>query len=97
MKQQDAESNEEMMLSYLCCEYKGLGEMMPSQLWETIMDPERRMLKKLVVEDAAGANMVFSSPMGARVRKYFDVFGSSEYKFCGKTIPWYSVSKFSFP
>ena len=45
----------------------GLGEMMPVQLWETTMDPERRLLKQLVVEDAAEANIVFSSLMGARV------------------------------
>lgn len=53
--------------SYNIQRFKGLGEMMPLQLWETTMDPDRRMLKKLVVEDAAGANMVFSSLMGARV------------------------------
>lgn len=41
--------------------------MMPTQLWETTMDPEHRMLKRLVVEDAAEANIVFSSLMGARV------------------------------
>lgn len=45
----------------------GLGEMMPAQLWETTMDPEQRMLKQLAVEDAAEANVVFSSLMGARV------------------------------
>ncbi|KAL5546611.1 hypothetical protein UlMin_006298 [Ulmus minor] len=47
--------------------FKGLGEMMPLQLWETTMDPEQRLLKQLVVEDAAEANIVFSSLMGARV------------------------------
>jgi DNA gyrase subunit B len=41
--------------------------MMPAQLWETTMDPERRVLKQLVVEDAAEANIVFSSLMGTRV------------------------------
>lgn len=40
---------------------------MPLQLWETTMDPEQRLLKKLTVEDAAEANIVFSSLMGARV------------------------------
>lgn len=45
----------------------GLGEMMPAQLWETTMDPEQRMLKQLAVEDAAEANVVFSSLMGAQV------------------------------
>ncbi|XP_011027243.1 PREDICTED: DNA gyrase subunit B, chloroplastic/mitochondrial-like isoform X1 [Populus euphratica] len=53
--------------SYNMQRFKGLGEMMPAQLWETTMDPEQRLLKQLVVEDAAEANVVFSSLMGARV------------------------------
>ncbi|KAF2561143.1 hypothetical protein F2Q70_00014040 [Brassica cretica] len=46
---------------------EGLGEMMPEQLWETTMNPETRILKQLVVDDIAEANMTFSSLMGARV------------------------------
>ncbi|CAL9099307.1 unnamed protein product [Musa textilis] len=53
--------------SYNIQRFKGLGEMMPLQLWETTLDPERRLLKQLVVEDAAEANVVFSSLMGTRV------------------------------
>ncbi|KAI8562509.1 hypothetical protein RHMOL_Rhmol03G0041600 [Rhododendron molle] len=53
--------------SYNIQRFKGLGEMMPLQLWETTLDPERRLLKQLIVEDAAEANVVFSSLMGARV------------------------------
>lgn len=53
--------------SYNIQRFKGLGEMMPLQLWETTMDPGRRLLKQLKVEDAAEANVVFSSLMGARV------------------------------
>ncbi|KAJ6300647.1 hypothetical protein OIU76_021445 [Salix suchowensis] len=53
--------------SYNIQRFKGLGEMMPAQLWETTLDPQQRVLKQLVVEDAAEANIVFSSLMGARV------------------------------
>ncbi|KAJ4789489.1 DNA gyrase subunit B [Rhynchospora pubera] len=53
--------------SYNLQRFKGLGEMMPVQLWETTMDPERRTLKQLVVEDAAEASVVFSALMGAHV------------------------------
>ncbi|ESW34084.1 hypothetical protein PHAVU_001G123100 [Phaseolus vulgaris] len=53
--------------SYNMQRFKGLGEMMPLQLWETTMDPKRRLLKQLKVEDAAEANVVFSSLMGTQV------------------------------
>ncbi|PKA58485.1 DNA gyrase subunit B, chloroplastic/mitochondrial [Apostasia shenzhenica] len=53
--------------SYNIQRFKGLGEMMPAQLWETTMDPDRRLLKQLVVENAAEASVVFSSLMGTRV------------------------------
>lgn len=41
---------------------------MPLQLWETTLNPETRMLKQLVVDDAGESNVVFSSLMGARVK-----------------------------
>nr|GMC64976.1 DNA gyrase subunit B, chloroplastic/mitochondrial [Ipomoea batatas] len=53
--------------SYNIQRFKGLGEMMPAQLWETTLNPKTRLLKQLVVEDAAQANFVFSSLMGRRV------------------------------
>ena len=44
--------------------YKGLGEMSDEQLWETTMDPERRMLKKVTIENAAEADHTIAMLMG---------------------------------
>ncbi len=47
--------------------FKGLGEMDAIELWETTMNPANRMLIRVEVEDAAGADRIFSMLMGDQV------------------------------
>jgi len=60
--------------------FKGLGEMMPKQLWDTTMNPQTRMMKKVEIEDALEADRIFNILMGDKVaprREFIETHSSN--------------------
>ena len=72
-EEEDANAKTPAKSKFRIQRYKGLGEMNPEELWETTMDPARRVLKQVAIDDAADADRIFDILMGEDVssRKSF--------------------------
>lgn len=72
-KEEVLKTNSSKSGSVIVQRYKGLGEMSPEQLWETTMNPEKRILKQVIVTDSAKSDETFNMLMGEDVlpRKRF--------------------------
>ena len=77
--------------------YKGLGEMNPEQLWETTLDPKKRTLLKVQIEDEMLLDETFVKLMGEKVEPRRNYIQSNAKKVFKIAIKFFKKRKTSFP